>query len=170
MSDGVVFALRATGWLAALALLGALAATPLARLRKSALRARRPLGIAAAVWAIGHASIALATYVGPRWLETIPAVSWIRSGALALALLVPLLATSFPAFVRRAGVRLWKPLHRLAYVAAALVVHHLLLSPWAPRAWALSFAIVLCVLGGARLVGAARDRARAREAATEDGS
>ncbi|MDQ3036777.1 MAG: ferric reductase-like transmembrane domain-containing protein [Myxococcota bacterium] len=170
MSESAIFALRATGWLAALALLGALAATPLGRLRKSAVRARRPLGIAAAIVAIGHASIALATYVGEGWAETIPTVSWLRSGALALALLVPLLLTSFPPLVRRLGVRLWKPLHRLAYVAGALVVHHLLLAPWAPRAWVLSLAIALLAAGIARLVSLARDRARAREPAVDDAS
>lgn len=158
MSEEALLALRASGWIAALALLGALAATPLGRLQVRALAARRPLGIAAALGALVHATVALGVYLRGAWWEAIPSVAWLRSGALALALLVPLLVTSFPALVRRFGVRLWKPLHRLAYVTGALVVHHLLLAPFAPRAWALSFAAVLGILALARLVPRRRDR------------
>jgi sulfoxide reductase heme-binding subunit YedZ len=157
VSEATLWALRATGWLGALALAAALAATPLGRLDPRALRARRPLGIAAALAALTHGAVALGAYVGDEWAGALTAIPWMRSGALALALLLPLLATSFPPVVRRLGVRLWKPLHRLAYVSAALAVHHVLLAPFAPRAWGLALAALLFCLALARVPGRRRD-------------
>lgn len=151
MSDEALLGLRATGWIAALALVSALAATPIGRLAPAALRARRGLGISAAIAAIAHFAVAIGAYLGDGWADAVLAVPWLRSGALALALLLPLLVTSFPPVVRRLGVRLWKPLHRLAYAAGALVVHHLLLAPFAPRAWAIALAIVLVALAIGRV-------------------
>lgn len=160
MSDLAILASRATGWAAALLLLGALAATPLARLfervgGRAPARlavARRAMGIASASFASAHGVLGLALYLesGDRW-ATITQVTWIRSGALALALLLPLLATSFPRLTVALRIRLWKPLHRLAYVAAVLVVHHVLLTPFAPRTWGISLAVslVLAALGRA---------------------
>jgi sulfoxide reductase heme-binding subunit YedZ len=58
----------------------------------------------------------------------------LRAGLLALCVLVALLLSSFPSLVRLLGLRTWKELHRLAYVAALLVLQHVLLAPFAPRA------------------------------------
>jgi len=155
VSDAALLTLRASGWLAALLLLAALAITPLARLtpplfsrRARLVASRRVFGIVAASIALAHALVALTVYLPSAPWQAFVEVTWLRSGALALALLVPLLLTSFPPIVRALRVAAWKPLHRLAYVAAALVVHHLLLAPFAPRAWVLALA---CAFGFALL-------------------
>lgn len=178
MSEDAITLLRASGWTAILLLAGALAASPIARAFTAAgwraaaarlPRIRRGLGIASASAGLVHAGVALALYLGDRPWAALAAVAWLRSGALALALLVSLLATSFPGFVRAARIRLWKPLHRLAYAAAALAVHHVLLSPWAPRAWALALAAAFGALLLLRLVPR-KARAERREDPEGDAS
>jgi sulfoxide reductase heme-binding subunit YedZ len=156
-----------TGWAAAILLALALAATPvgkalaLARGEAPGVVAwRRRLGISAACAALAHGVIAIAAYLGDDAWSSIAEVPWLRSGALAAALLAPLLATSFPALVRAARIRLWKPLHRLAYAAGALAIHHVLLGPFAPRALAIGLLALALVLALGRL-----SRRRDREAA-----
>lgn len=163
MSELALLALRATGWTAAVAFAITLVITPLARVglprwlpRARLSASRRWFGIATAALALAHAATALVVYLPRDAWSAITQITWLRSGALALALLVPLLLTSFPWIVRKTRVVLWKPLHRLAYVAAALVLHHLVLAPFAPRAWVLGLASVLTISLLARL------RARAR--------
>ena len=158
MSDAALLSLRASGWIAALLLLAALAATPVAQLaparwspRVKLVALRRVFGIVAATLTLAHALVALTVYLPPEPWQAFVEVTWLRSGALATALLVPLLLTSFPPVVRALRVAAWKPLHRLAYVAAALVVHHLLLAPFAPRAWVLVLASAFGVSLLARL-------------------
>ncbi|AKF03491.1 ferric reductase-like transmembrane domain-containing protein [Sandaracinus amylolyticus] len=131
--------LRTSGWAAALLLVATLAMTPLSRVLPRARSARRALGIASAIGACAHATIATRTYLDWRGLPSaIAGVAWLRSGALALALLLPLLITSFPIATRALRIRAWKPLHRLVYAVAALVLHHVLLAPFAPRAWGIA--------------------------------
>jgi sulfoxide reductase heme-binding subunit YedZ len=76
---------------------------------------------------------------------------WITVGVLALALLVPLAATSTTGMIRRLGGAAWRRLHRLAYVAAILAVLHyiwlakkVLLEPWV---YAAVLALLLAVRG-----------------------
>jgi len=171
-----LLALRASGWVPAIALVGAIAASPIARLapRASARlgQVRRWLGIAAASLAIVHASAALVIYLPVGAWDAITSTAWLRSGAVALALLVPLLITSFPAATRRLRVRAWKPLHRLAYVAIALVIHHLLLAPFAPRGWVLAMAGLVVIALAVRLVprrGRGRDGTMAEHPLAETG-
>jgi sulfoxide reductase heme-binding subunit YedZ len=152
----VIDVLRASGWSAALLLVATLAMTPLARLFPAAAararRARRLLGITCAVIALLHAALASSTYLGwsAAW-AAIEGVAWLRSGALAAALLFLLLLTSFPRVVAGMRVRAWKPLHRLAYPAAALALHHALYAPFAPRAWGIALSVVLVGLAIARI-------------------
>ena len=149
--------LRASGWAPAIVLALSLAVTPCAglirRVRGTAPRGasslRRALGITAASLAIVHAIVAFGVYVPRPWFAVIRGVPWLISGALALTVLVALLVTSFPAPTRALRVRAWKPLHRLTYVAALLVAHHLAVGPFAPRSWvvawvaAVTFALAL---------------------------
>lgn len=157
MDETALLALRASGWIAAIALLGAIAASPIARLVPRTAgrigRVRRALGITAGSVAIGHALVALATYLEPgdRW-ASIASIAWLRSGALALAVLVPLLLTSFPGPTRILRVRAWKPLHRLAYPAILLVLHHLVLGPFAPRSWLVAMTVLVGLALAARLL------------------
>jgi sulfoxide reductase heme-binding subunit YedZ len=107
---------------------------------------RRALGITSACAALLHAAVALATYLGDAWPGLLD-VPFLRSGALALAVLAALLATSFPALVRALRVRLWKELHWLAFPALLLALHHQLLSPFADRRLALQVVAAVLAIG-----------------------
>jgi sulfoxide reductase heme-binding subunit YedZ len=149
---------RGTGWCALVALLGSLSATPLGKLigrlrgrsvEPATSAARRAIGIASAGLALLHASLSFATYLRGA-LAPVVELSWLRGGLLALSILSALLVTSFPIVVARARVTLWKPLHRLAYVAALFALQHVALSPLADRRW------VLGVFGAALAVSLLR--------------
>jgi DMSO/TMAO reductase YedYZ heme-binding membrane subunit len=149
-----LFWVRSSGWAALAALLLALSATPAGRVlerlrgrsqRRSVGAFRRALGISAAALATLHGGVALSTYLRGS-LAPLLDYPWLRGGLLALGVLLALWLTSYPRLVRVLRVKLWKPLHRLAFVAAALVFQHVMLSPMAPRRWALAiFGLALCV-------------------------
>ncbi|UJR84048.1 ferric reductase-like transmembrane domain-containing protein [Sandaracinus amylolyticus] len=144
--------LRASGWAVALLLVATLSMTPLARVLPRARSVRRPLGIASAFVACAHATVATRTYLDWQGLPSeVAGVAWLRSGALALALLLPLLITSFPIATRALRIRAWKPLHRLVYAAAALAVHHVLLAPFAPRWWGIALGAAFAGLAISRV-------------------
>lgn len=146
--------IRLSGWLACGALLLSLAMTPLGRLaaRLPGLSARpvvmiayrRAFGIVAAAAASVHAASSLGTYLWDSWAAVLER-PYLRSGLLAWFILLALLLTSFPRLNRALELRGWKELHRLAYVAAALALHHLLLAPFASRRWILAL-FGLCLL------------------------
>ncbi len=152
---------RAIGWTALGALACALSASPVARIARFVrprhtfpLRlgpTRRALGISAAVLALAHATLALVGPLDGAW-GAVLSWAYLRAGLVALTVLAALLATSFPRVVRALRVRLWKPLHRLAYVAAALVLVHLVLSPFAPRAITLGLFATLFVVSLGRFL------------------
>ena len=150
--------IRGTAWCALGALALALCASPvgavLVRLEKASPRAvaaaRRALGISAAALATLHAGLALSTWLADAWHLALE-LAWVRSGVLAWAILAALWLTSFPRVVAALRVKLWKPLHRLAYVALALAVHHALLSPLAPRAPVLALGATVVAVGLLRL-------------------
>lgn len=140
-----LWSIRASGWLAAAALVLALSATPLGRLgariatgeRRRAFvvlvpKLRRALGITSACLAIVHAVVAATTWLRPQ-LALIWEWAHLRAGLVALVILVLMLLTSFPPIVRALRVRWWKELHRLGYLAAVLVLLHLLGSAFAAR-------------------------------------
>lgn len=154
---------RGTGWTALGSLMLALSATPtgrlLARFRpRSDLSSwvvafRRAFGIAAAILALVHAATVLGLYLRGAWAAVL-SFSYLRAGLVALAILTAMLVTSFPPLVRRLHVKLWKPLHRLGYLAALLVLDHLLLSPFAPRALTFELFGALFAVGLFRLLPA----------------
>ena len=154
---------RGTGWSALVALCLALSATPAGRVlcrlapgaRVSAWVAafRRAFGIAAASFALLHAATALGGYLRGAWAAVL-SFAYLRAGLVALSILTAMLLTSFPLLVRRLRVRLWKPLHRLGYVAALLVLEHLALSPFAPRAITFALFGTLVAFGLLRLLPA----------------
>ena len=155
---------RVSGWVAAALLLLTLTVTPITRgleERKRIGRWRRAFGIAAALAAGAHLGLGLA---GP--LRDAPASLWTwpsyRAGLLATGILFLLLLTSFAGVVRRLRVRVWKPLHRLSYVAALLVVLHLVRLPFATVVGALFFSGATLLLLGWRPLRAALARARRR--------
>lgn len=133
---------RASGYIALGALFLSLSMTPMQRLCSRLasggpstalwLALRRSWGITAAIWALVHAAWTLATYLEESWIAVLR-WPYLRAGLVTLAILLALLATSFPQLVARLRLRLWKPLHRLAYIAALFLFQHLILSPFAPR-------------------------------------
>lgn len=90
---------------------------------------------------------------------------WITVGVTALALLVPLAATSTTGMIKRLGGVTWRRLHRLVYAAAVLGVLHyiwlakkVLIEPWL-------YAAVLAALLGIRGWAAGRRLLRRRRPA-----
>lgn len=154
---------RASGWVAATLLLGALAASPFGVSvdPSTVKRWRRALGISAALAALAH----LAIGVGGPLRDSLSVLwSWptYRAGTLATAILALLFLTSFPALVRRLRFRVWKPLHRLAYVAGALTLLHLLRLPFAPLVGVLLFGAAFTLLLLWRVAQWLRKRGRSR--------
>lgn len=141
---------RGFGYLAFGALCAALCVTPLARALgaarwPSAARWRRALGLAACAGALVHALFALSSW--PSSLATLWDEPSLRAGITALLILLLLALTSFPALVKRVGLRGWKELHRLAYLALACAVWHALLQPYAAEAWILGLAAGCVAVG-----------------------
>jgi DMSO/TMAO reductase YedYZ heme-binding membrane subunit len=151
---------RGTGWAAFGALLLSLLVTPLGRIAARLGRVpqlvlqpamRRALGMAAAWLALSHAFASLKGSLAWNWAAL---GSWphLRAGLTALGILLVLLVTSFGAVVARSRLRFWRELHRLAYLVPLLVLQHVLLSPFAPRALALWLVGVVYAVGLARYV------------------
>ena len=155
---------RASGWLALAALALTLCVTPLALLAARsnarwltrAPRLRRQLGMTSAWLALVHAGAATPHVYDAAHgaLHRLIDTAHVRAGLSALVVLVALLATSYPALVRALGVRPWKELHRLSYVAFAFALQHALLSPFAPRLWLLALGGSVVAVGLLRLLGA----------------
>ena len=108
------------------------------------LRRRRDFGVASYTYAAGHTIIYLADKAS---LETIVAdlrLADILVGWLALALFVPLAATSNDV-ATRALKRSWKRLHRLVYPAAVLTFLHWVLASFDPTTAYIHIAILAAV-------------------------
>lgn len=110
-------------------LLLTLAATPVQRLSgwNGLLRHRRMLGVGAFAYGVLH----LLAYA---WLDQALVLAdivadvldrpFIFAGMVTLLLMLPLALTSFDAAVRRLGLKRWRYLHRLVYVAAGTALLH----------------------------------------------
>lgn len=136
LADPLKFILHHLGFVACLLLVTVLTFTPLRVLfPKSPVvqalnRHRRLVGVSAAVYALLHFTTHL-IYEGGTDLSAIPSIlntavhkPFQLTGLIALTILVILAITSLRVFVRWLGGKRWKNLHRLAYVAAALVAYH----------------------------------------------
>ena len=165
-AEPAVAAMRSTGLLALVLLLAGLACSPLRAVLGWTwpMRLRRQLGLTAFAYVLGHLGLYA---VAVRGLDVVAALEdvaerpFILAGTAALALLVPLAATSTDASVRRLGFVRWQALHRLVYPAVALAVLHYLLQPKVVEARHVVAAGVLGGLLAVRVVLAARRRARA---------
>ena len=145
-------------------LLMALAVTPLRGLTGFAalMRFRRMLGLFAFAYVLLHVTSYVAVDQAFDW----PAIwadvvkrRFITVGALTLALLAPLAATSTRGMVRRLGGRRWSRLHRLVYVAGVGGVFHFFMMVKADLREPMVYAAVLSLLLGYRVVAALRKRA-----------
>jgi sulfoxide reductase heme-binding subunit YedZ len=150
------------GLIALQLLIAALAVTPLRDLtRINLLRFRRFLGLMAFYSAAMHFTIWLSLdrqFDWPRIVEDLTKRPFIMVGMAALALLVPLAATSNDAALRRLGGAAWRKLHRLAYPATALAAAHFV---WLVKAWPLEPLLYAAGVAGLRLYRAWRARRRA---------
>ena len=143
-------------------LLLTLAVSPAARLLKMPrlIRFRRMAGL----WAFAYIVLHFTAYLGVMAGFELQAVAadlakrpYIMVGFGALALLVPLAATSTRGWQRRLGRR-WRALHRLVYPAAVLAWTHLL---WLSKGGFMDpfvYGLVLAVLFGERIAVRLRGR------------
>ncbi|MCS7062233.1 MAG: protein-methionine-sulfoxide reductase heme-binding subunit MsrQ [Anaerolineae bacterium] len=117
-----------TGKAALLMLMLSLACTPLHTVTgfKPALRMRNWFGLYAFLYAGLHFLVFSALDFGLDWVligREIVEKRYILAGLAALVILVPLAVTSTQGWQRRLG-KMWKRLHRLAYLAGVLAVLH----------------------------------------------
>jgi sulfoxide reductase heme-binding subunit YedZ len=134
-----------------------LAVTPLRRLShvNALIQLRRPLGLAAYVYAVLHLlsylvfdqELSLAE-IGRDILEH----PWVLVGFSAFLLLTPLAFTSTAGAIRRLGGRRWQQLHRLVYPAAVLASLHFLWLVKRDVTLPVAYLAVLALLLGTRLV------------------
>src|SRR5215472_13538126 len=135
-------------------LLASLAMTPLRLLFGLSwpLAFRRLLGLFAFFYATMHFSVWLVLDHFFDWREMgadIVKRPYITMGMTALALMLPLAATSTVAAIRRLGAKNWQRLHRLAYaIGVCAVLHYLWLAKKAnpdPYYYACGLAVLLAV-------------------------
>ncbi len=159
---GYGHAIADSGDWAAWLLMATLAVTPLRlmlprqRWTGRLLRYRRDLGLASFAYAMAHTAIYLWNKASAALVIDELGLPGILFGWLALALFVPLAATSSDAAMRRLK-RAWKRLHRLVYPAAILMFVHWVLTAFDPTtAWL--HAGALAVLEGVRIALQRRQR------------
>lgn len=109
-------------------LLLSLAVTPFVKLLRwgQLNRLRRPLGLWAFAYAFLHVLVWVWLELGLDWALVFSEAfkrGYALIGLLSFIILLALSITSLPALIRRLGKR-WKPLHRLAYLAALLAIVH----------------------------------------------
>ena len=123
--------------------------------------ARRQMGLWAFFWLVAHmlAWMGLNQFWDWPWIRReMVDLPYIRYGAAALLLLVPLALTSFRYTQKAMGFSAWHWLHRLIYVSAALGVTHLWILTRADYRMPMLFAAVLAALVVFRVVDAAIHR------------
>ena len=87
-------------------------------------RHRRAIGVSACVYGLLHFAANILYEGGWDGLMRSLSKPFIWYGLVGLSILVILAATSNQFSIRKLGGRNWKRLHRLAYIAAALVIYH----------------------------------------------
>ena len=158
-----------TGWWTLALLMITLAVTPLRKLTGQywLVQYRRMLGLFAFFYGCLH----MLTYV---WLDQffdLQAIArdigkrpFITMGTLSFVLMVPLAATSTQKAIRRLGKR-WQTLHKLIYASAAAGVVHFLWLVKKDISEPATFAVVLGLLLGYRVLAAALERRGAQRTA-----
>jgi sulfoxide reductase heme-binding subunit YedZ len=147
-------------------LLAGLALTPLRLLTGAAwpVAFRRLLGLFAFFYATLHLGVWVVVdhfFDWPQMFADILKRRYITVGMLAVALMLPLAATSTGRMIRRLGGARWRSLHRLVYATAILGVLHYL---WLAKVGVVQpyfYAAVLALLLGIRLWDVLRRRGAA---------
>ena len=151
------FVTRTTGMLTLVFLLVSLAISPLRRITglNWLIRFRRMLGL----FAFFYGSLHLMTYIAfDRFfhLTTVPTDivkrPFIAIGMTAFFLMAPLAITSTDKMVKRLGGKRWARLHRIVYAAGILGVLHYYMLVKADVRLPLTFAFLLAVLLGFRVL------------------
>lgn len=130
LADPLKYVLHHFGFVACILLVVVLTFTPLRVLfPKNPLalalnRHRRLVGVSAFVYAALHFTVHLLYEGGFAVLASNVQKPFLVSGMIALAILLVLAVTSLKAAIRWLGGKRWKNLHRLAYLAAALIAYH----------------------------------------------
>ncbi len=153
-----------TGTTALVLLLVTLSASPLRRLTgwNEIIRFRRLAGLFAFFYASLHATsyFVFDQELSPTGiLADVVEHPWVLLGFTAFVSLIPLAVTSTKGWIRRLGRR-WRALHQLIYVAAAAAVLHFLWLVKLDVREPVTYAAILIVLLGVRLVYMRRDRDR----------
>jgi sulfoxide reductase heme-binding subunit YedZ len=151
------FVTRTTGMLTLVFLTGSLAVTPVRRVTGAnwLVKFRRILGLLAFLYGALH----LMTYVAfDRFfnLKSVPADvfkrPFIAIGMTAFVLMIPLAMTSTNRMVKRLGGKTWSRLHKMIYLAGVAGVLHYWMLVKSDTRLPLTFAFVLAVLLGYRLL------------------
>jgi sulfoxide reductase heme-binding subunit YedZ len=151
------------GLTAIIFLFASLACTPARRLFGWTwpMRIRRELGLFAFFYATLHFLCYLVLDEFFDWgaiAEDIAQRPFITVGFAALVLLTPIAITSTNGWVRRLGYRRWARIHQLVYVAGALAALHFIWRVKIDISQPLTYAIILGVLLGIRVLFWARKR------------
>lgn len=119
-------AIHFTGLWALRFLILSLCVTPVRRIFRwnKLVLARRPLGLAALAYGLIHLSLFFVDQGVGRAAQEIVLRFYLAIGAVALAFMVALGATSTNGAIRRLGAERWSRLHTLAYAIAVLGVAH----------------------------------------------
>jgi methionine sulfoxide reductase heme-binding subunit len=133
-TDPLKFILLHLGFMASVLLAVVLTFTPLRVLfpkwsvAQALNRHRRLVGVSAFGYGIVHYSVHILYEGGleflPITLKADVSKPFLVTGMIALTILLVLAITSLNAAIRWLGGKAWKNLHRLAYVAAALIAYH----------------------------------------------
>jgi len=176
MADPLKYILHHLGFVACLLLVTVLTFTPLVVLfpRSEIARTlnlhRTRVGVSAFVYAAVHFTTHLVYEGGPAILKSDIQKPFLLSGLTAFAILTVLAATSTRTAERALGGRRWKRIHRLAYVAAALVAFHQALAKKLIPAQVFWIFVPLAVLELLRVVvRGSRKRGAGSESLTEPG-
>jgi sulfoxide reductase heme-binding subunit YedZ len=130
LADPPKYLLLHLGFTASVLLATVLALTPLRVIfpkwdvARALQRHRRWIGVSAFLYAVLHVTMHFIYEGGFGTFVTDWRKPFILVGITAFSILAILAGTSSQWAIRRLGGRWWKRLHRLAYVAAALVVYH----------------------------------------------
>lgn len=130
-------------------------------------RWRRPLGLLAFAFALLHTvHFLLWGRLWPDRMGLLFARPYLTIGLVALALFVPLAATSNDAAVRWTSPRRWRRLHLAVYPAAALSVTHEVMAYGPLKGEAGLYSALTVLLAGARLARMIKEAGRRRPSAS----
>jgi len=171
----IEFVARYTGRWTLRILLASLAITPLRRIPglSPLIRFRRMLGLFAFFYGTLHAFHYFGIDVQWNFQTIVEDLTYRRffiAGAISLALMVPLAATSFDKAIRWIGGKRWQLLHRLVYISAIAAIVHFWwqgkVGTQTPQLYAAILTVLLAIRVVLWIAKGAQNRQRQAPAAT----